>query len=46
MFDFISQSPPETTLLLGLATGALLSKTIKRVAQEVVKNRVGSGDDG
>lgn len=31
MFEFITNSPPETTLLLGLSTGALLSDTVKRV---------------
>lgn len=31
MLGFISESPPETTLCLGLAVGALVSDTIKRV---------------
>jgi hypothetical protein len=34
MFSFISQSPPETTLLLGLSTGALIGETVKKLARK------------
>lgn len=37
MFEFISNSPPETTLLLGLAVGALISETVKRLLRKAAK---------
>ena len=43
MFEFIANSPPQTTLLLGLTTGALLSDLIKRVAAQRVKRAMGDG---
>ena len=45
MFDFISQTPPESALLLGLTTGALLSDLIKRVAAQRVKQATGVTDE-
>jgi hypothetical protein len=39
MFEFVTQSPPETTFYLGLTTGALLSDTIKRA----IKRKLGTG---
>lgn len=38
MFEFISQSPPETTFLLGLTTGALIGETIKKIARQRAKS--------
>lgn len=45
MFEFISESPPETTFYLGLTTGALLSDTVKRIIKRRLGGSSGSSDE-
>lgn len=44
MFSFISSTPPETALLLGLSTGALIADTVKKIVRH--RLRGASGLDG
>jgi hypothetical protein len=38
MYGFINATPPETALLLGLTTGALLADTIERIMKHKLRN--------
>ena len=41
MFEFISNTPPETALLLGLTTGALLADTVERIMKHRLRQAGG-----
>lgn len=42
MLEFISETPPESAFLLGLTTGALISKTIRSLIEQRFASAIGS----
>jgi len=39
--SFINQTPPESAFLMGLTTGALISKTVRAVLQSKIRGAAG-----
>jgi hypothetical protein len=37
MYNFLSNTPPETALLLGLTTGALIADTVERIMKHKLR---------
>lgn len=46
MFEFVNNTPPETALLLGLTTGALLADTIERIMRHRLRQAADLETDG
>jgi hypothetical protein len=41
MLEFINSTPPETALLLGLTTGALIADTVERIMKHRLRKAAG-----
>jgi hypothetical protein len=45
-FEFISNTPPETALLLGLTSGALLADTVERIMKHKLRQAADTDKPG